>query len=1436
MLYNAYRDNVVYSSQSMISFPRSGNGERDGFGSMLFLMCPNRKKGIECIQDPIMSFIPSLTKRLLTDTIYRDKIGTKSVVSLERMQTDKIYLAEKEFKLMYVPTSARNSFLNKKYNMVNDLSRWMELFFLNSDQLDPRRKCSEFIRILRDRLEDSSYKNYEKLLIFDVNSWAASIRSCVIMNRKLLNNPFSIILYTACYFPEMLKGMPNIRIMVLNRAAGQVYFIKLADITKSSYPRIKSKLNGFKSLVFSVEDDIAPSNNNVDAEVNAEVINSIKEELKTKLKYNLLGDNTGNPFDSILDDITSQVAEPLDEEFDSLIDIDKELKDAKNNSPLKEKELSFIPNTSDNTDLNEDSSDFDLDSEINKLVDDEFMDTDMSEDPDQYDIDAVSVRLADKLRDAKYKATFIPEYTEEEKERIARLTKNQSEVLPAPTLDDVQRKSITKSVVGGFIQTTNPNILESKFVNFDNDYAKKCLEKNIDDSVKILSNASSKIFVVGKDVTDSSTPMDLKMTYTYKLEDEKGNKMSITFDIPKIIDKNYIYLNGTKKSIRHQFILKPIVKTSPDVVQLVTAYNKVFIYRRGILNQNMNRIITFIEKSGGRFNEKVGNCSMINSDYEVPLDFSMISRYYNEITINNKIFYMSINAAIANYKKITGKELVFDKNKEIPIGFDKKTKSAIILPLDESYTEYLYNQFNEEDKKSIGKIKRKPKFVAAKAKIMGQDLPVVLFMMYCEGFASVMKKANIKYQFIEKKDLKKFDTMIYDSIEMANGYIIWEKMPFRNELIMNGFKGCDLTDFTYDELESKDLFTSLIIPMYPGKSKISEALDNYKDFLIDEKTKEILIDLGYPTDLVSLLIISAGMLSDNKYKIENDMHNMRIRSTEVISDIVYSIVTRAYNDYRSTAYKSKPNKLKIKKSAVIDTLLSSDTNMIEEFSTLNPMLEIEKQRSVTFKGMRGIQKDRALTLPRRAYTKSMLGIVGITTSPDANVGVVKQLTLEPNITSTYGYLDADKGENVDNLNAANLFTATELLHPLGVTHDDPDRTSMSIKQAKATVPIQDADPVLIGNKVEAIMPYLLSDEFVVTAKNDGKVIAIENQYVIVEYKDGIKYAIDISDRVRKNSSAGFWIDNTLTCDLKVGDKFKKGDVLAYNSKHFTKHSYDNGASMNLGALCKIAISSQWDVFEDSAPISKRLSDKLTTEMVDEKEVTVSPYTFIDHIVNVGDSIKAGDPLLIFSDAETDEYQKLFDNMREENKQAVIESAKTTISSKYTGEVVDIKIYTTVPVEELHPSLRKIVTKYQKRISARNETLSKYSNKDDMNYFKAGQVIYEVAETIDISKNNKVKGYMMEDDGVLILFYIKYKVAASKGDKVVVSVCKGIASHVIEEGMEPYSELRPDEPIDTVVAPLAVAARKVPAIFLTIFGNKLLIELKRQLADMYLENK
>lgn len=975
MLFENYKENLVYSSQASISFPKKSKSGKLGYGNMIFLLCPNRNKAIEALSDPKLDLDSSNIRRYITDIIYREKIGASNVVSLERSQTDKTFVdIDKSFPLKYLPYSTRLPILNKGYSVVNDLSRWMEIFFARSEKLPIKKKCSEFFRILSSKLNQSEYNNYNKILLIDLTAWETSVKNCVVMNNQLLNNPLSMILYVAKRFPELLEQLPkDMKVMIVNRAASQLYLVKMDFINKENYPKIKSRLSKMNSVIFSIEDDENPDESKVDEEINTVLINQFKDEIKNQMRSNLLGGKS----DTDSSDISNDVADIFDE-------FEKELRevDVDNPPPLEED-----PNEEKQTRITvEDELEFQTNNEINRVVDEYFDDVlDVSEIED-LDTEMIVSDLTAELANTKYRTSFIPERSEKELAKIERLTADQQKIINVNTIDDVKRKSISTSTIGGYVETTNPNIQTSKFVNFDKEYAEKCMEKNIDDSIAILSKASDKIFITEKTKVDSSTAMDLKETWTYKLVDEKGNRMQISIDVPVIIDGSYVYLNGAKKNIRHQFILKPIVKTSPDTVQIVTEYNKVFIYRKGVVNQNTNRINTYLEKNVSKFKVRTGNCSMLNSEHEVPLDFNIMSKFVVEFTIGDITYNLNINTLLEKYKSMTGKELSYDKNRVLPIGINKKTKEAIFMNLDDSYADIIYEKFSDDDKVEISKIKRKPRYVTAEAKIMGRFLPLILFMYFCEGFATTMKKANIKYEFIpDNKSKKKYDTMKYDFVELNNGFIAWDKSVFRNELLMNGLKKCDLSDFDYEDLESKDTIISLILPFFPGNSKIYHALDNFRDFLLGEKTKEILTDMGYPTDLTSLLVIAAGMLSNTDYLIENNLNNMRIRSNEVIADLVYRAVTTAYEAYRETAYKDKPTRLFIKKDAIIDALLT-ESNLIEEVSVVNPVLELEKQRSVTFKGIRGIQLDRAMTVPRRSYDKSMLGTVGITTSAENDIG------------------------------------------------------------------------------------------------------------------------------------------------------------------------------------------------------------------------------------------------------------------------------------------------------------------------------------------------------------------------------------------------------------------------------------------------------------------
>lgn len=55
---------------------------------------------------------------------------------------------------------------------------------------------------------------------------------------------------------------------------------------------------------------------------------------------------------------------------------------------------------------------------------------------------------------------------------------------------------------------------------------------------------------------------------------------------------------------------------------------------------------------------------------------------------------------------------------------------------------------------------------------------------------------------------------------------------------------------------------------------------------------------------------------------------------------------------------------------------------------------------------------------------------------------------------------------------------------------------------------------------------------------------------------------------------------------------------------------------------------------------------------------------------------------------------------------------------------------------------------------------------------------------------------------------------------------------IPEGLEPFSEFRPNEEVSTTLAPSSILQRMTPSILITMFGNKVLVETKRKLWEIY----
>lgn len=1424
--YESLNSLTVYTTQSFI--PPKG-ADISGYGSILFLNSPSRESGYNEInkRDCFCKYYAGGYKHYAIDFIYKEKVGFKKYIK------NNTGLFKSEFPGMMtnaigtmrlVDNSNRVNVLKKQANLIVNLGEWNKIFFEFQVRSSIKKICLNYLSFLSSRISTDEYLEYTtKALYINLEEWLSETNK-LSFHKNSLTNPISILLVTLCKFPDLLAVLQDCDIILVSPSQYKILRVSNEDLTKKNYGKIKQKVLSIisrmhvdeESLNESMLDDSIGSEQNktinrmntnelvnkiVDPKKKQEEIERRKKEITSRLTKNLLGET---------DDITENVD-----------DFYKDIEDEEVSIYTDDEKINEITNIANNY-LDEHQ---------------ELLDTD----PD----DALE-EVSKEVKKKYYIREFGVQYSDKKLEEIQRLRNVQDSTIG--NLDDeianMESKTIDVSDFSDTLSTSNPNIVTSRFVNFDKSYNKKKLPKDIDNSVGMLANASTKVFIVDKEEIDSSTPLDLKKTMIYHLQDENGKKMTLKFDVPVIIDDHFMMIKGNKKIIQHTLLLKPLVKTGTNTVQIVTNYQKMFIMRRKetFTDLKTNALLRYIMKNQTVFEVALGNGVVTNKKYKTTLEYNTIAKKIIRFKVENYLFILDMHILEDTLTKMHIPFNKVDRNKYLIIGIDMNEKSLIKISLDSSFVDEVMKLIPEEYSEDIKKIGRKSnggKLLSySMTKPLNKSLPLILLLAYFEGFDAVMKKANIEYELIPKTDkdsLVEIDLFDWGLTEMADGFIKWKRYPMENSLLLNGLNKLPINIYNMEELESKDMYVYLLTNIYSYANQ-SFNLDQYYDFMIDPITKEILIDMNLPTDLVSLCLLANKMLKTDEFTPESDLTNMRLRGNEIIAYHAYKAITDAYGQYRKTQHRKNPKPVSVQQDIVLKKMLTTKASAMTDASSLNPLLEIAKLHEVTYKGENGTNEEHAFKLNVRAYNETMLGVLGVTTSPDSGVGIKRQLSLEPNITSTRGYIDIAGKEHVEELNSAQLMAPSELLTPLGMQHDDPTRTSMSYKQSMYMVMVEDSDSALIGNGAEKALPYHLSSEFVVTAEDDGVVVDKKEDFIVVKYKNGKFRSIDTSLHLKKNSASGFYIESRLVSNLNVGDEISKNDVLAWDDKAFKKNPKNGEASMRLGPLLKAAIIPEWDIYEDSAPISANASRKMTTTMAMPVKVSLNKSATVSRMMKVGDHINAGEAIIVFDNySEDEDVMKMLQSLRENEAEDIIESNSSKKISHYTGTISKIDIATTVELDELSESLREIVEKYWKGLEKREKVLDKYSNSDDMNFYKSGNVITTTPEPIKPDYQGRINGEKV-DEGVVITFYVSFKDTMARGDKLASQFAlKGITSHVLEEGMEPRAESRPEEPIDLIIAPLSVSARKVPSVFISMPALKLLIEAKRHLKDFWENN-
>lgn len=1007
----------------------------------------------------------------------------------------------------------------------------------------------------------------------------------------------------------------------------------------------------------------------------------------------------------------------------------------------------------------------------------------------------------------------------EEQKKVVVKNSTIEEVL-SRDINNIPIETVNKSNV---LHTSNKNMHDITFINFNKTYLDKKYVKDLVACFDQLKDKDSPFYITNIDIKDSSDNLNYKETWTVSLVDENNKKHTIKVDIPKFQNDRFMLIEGTRWIILNQNFYNPLVKDTPDTVIMTTNFNKVTIRRRATKSiSTVERIFSLIKKTGDNQIFISGDSSRGNMQYISSLEYDELSRKIFKFESKGCQIYFSRDYIKDNLSNQIPKDI---KGNEFFIGFDGKNPILINedTGLDRSgrtIADIIENSLPDDYKAIYQSIKSPSQSMYVEGKLAGEFIPIIVTLIVWVGLTKALNKMGIYWKFNPNIRKMPAPSTSRKYIRFADGILEYESKTFA-ELILNGLSKLHPERLQFSDFDTEVCYNDYIYSQWGSYNGITE-LKTFYEFLVDPITKTYCEDLFLPTEPDELLIYAAKLLADNSYVSKASDKSYRVRTIEMVPAILYSCIAGQYKAYVKSGRRIP---MTLNQKCVIQKLIAEKT--VEAYSTLNPVIEVGKMYTISTKGYKGSNSDYSYDEEKRSYDPSSVGKIAISTSADANVGINKSLVVEPTISNVMGYRDQNTDQ--ENLKDVNIFSPVEMLTPGTARNDDPIRTAIAVKQSQHVVPVTDASPSLVSNGYDEAVQFSLSDDFVINAEEDGKVIDVNEElgFIMVEYKSGKKKAIYTKPEIVKNSGGGFYMSNQLKpVHTKVGEKFKKDEPLAYHDKYF-KYSEMNGLRYAIGPIAKMAFMSSYNTYEDAGICTESLSDRMASSIVYQELGKFKRNNNIISMVNVGDTVNIGDSLIKFDlSVEDNELAKYLTKLSEENAELLTEETKNDIKTNHAGTVIDIKVYTLLDPSNLSPSLANIVQKYFDHGLNKKKYLEQFDDSEGI--MKAGYLLTD-STAPNQNKYNSLKGNKGID--VLIEIYIEHKDVMGVGDKVALYAAnKQIISEVIPKDYEPYSEFRPDEEISIITSPGTVARRMTPSVIPVSAAMKCMIELKRKIKE------
>ena len=468
--------------------------------------------------------------------------------------------------------------------------------------------------------------------------------------------------------------------------------------------------------------------------------------------------------------------------------------------------------------------------------------------------------------------------------------------------------------------------------------------------------------------------------------------------------------------------------------------------------------------------------------------------------------------------------------------------------------------------------------------VSGYTIPLLVWLLQFKSFADIGNDLGFTIKLYDnKKDSKEADLRCLLSDKKVLGINITDS---KNAKLIKALS-YDLQSLNnklarYEQpfdLYSADIHAEYVQLYNPNKNNISYNFEKCKRYMIDTRTKGILVARGIEPDLYKVSI-RCGDISINDITEERlGINNINIRLMDMIPTQIEKALHAAIIQYKRERLQNPNAKLMVNSGWVIQKL--REQSVLQLYKDGNLTIENAQLTGVRLVGPGGFDKTDMIQNNDKNIVADHFGILDPVDTPEGNPGVQLSLTMGFEYDPEHKIFSEVKANNTYH----HIFGTPASQVPF-VAHDDGNRVQFGGSQGRQVVPILTSEVPLVGTGTEAYLPSYASDKFIKKAPVDGVVTYIDDKVIIIKDARNKAYAVNITpSSLQTGAGRANGLEHTPT--VKVGDKVNKNQNLVTNQ--FIKPTYSAGSNV---LVCYKPESGY--TFEDGIVVSESFAQRYTS--------------------------------------------------------------------------------------------------------------------------------------------------------------------------------------------------------------------------------------------------